>query len=59
MDMININFVNRSHCPNCNVMYIIIDNEIILCPNCEVNSHCNESKFYEDNSEKELVQFQF
>ncbi|NVM38162.1 MAG: hypothetical protein HWN81_21390 [Candidatus Lokiarchaeota archaeon] len=52
-----INFVRNCHCPECNGMYIIIDNEIISCPVCELKSNQNLSKMYDEEAGKELVQF--
>jgi hypothetical protein len=60
MEFYNVNFMKRCHCPNCNCLYIIIDNEIISCPGCEIASITNlTQKNYEDDAEKEIVQFQF
>ncbi|MFX1310615.1 MAG: hypothetical protein ACFE9M_12890 [Promethearchaeota archaeon] len=36
MDFKDMNFTRRYHCPECNAMYIIIDNEIISCPVCDI-----------------------
>lgn len=58
MGLEKINFVGRCHCPECNGLYIIIDNEIISCPGCELNSNGNVSKMYEEEAGKELVQYQ-
>ena len=52
------NFAARCHCPECNGLYIIIDNEIISCPVCELISPGNVSKMYEEEVGKELVQHQ-
>ncbi len=43
MTLENRKFVGTLHCPTCNCMYIIIDNEIVLCPVCELSSKGNES----------------
>jgi hypothetical protein len=53
------NFIERIHCPNCNCMNIIIDKEIISCPECEINFYSTKVKTHEDNLKKKLVQFQF
>ena len=58
MDSKKTNFIGKCHCPECNGLYIIIDNEIISCPVCELNSHGNASKIYEEEVGKELVQYQ-
>lgn len=58
MNTEKINFVGSCHCPECNSLYIIIDNEIISCPVCEIRSNQNASKMYEEEAGKELVQYQ-
>jgi len=58
MDVEKINFVGSCHCPECNGLYIIIDNEIISCPVCEISSSQMVSKIYEEDGGKELVQSQ-
>ena len=58
MDVEKINFIGSCHCPECNGLYIIIDNQIISCPVCELNSNQNVSKIYEEDAGKELVQSQ-
>ena len=30
--------IGNLHCPECNCIYIIIDNEIVSCPGCELIS---------------------
>jgi len=40
-------------------MYIIIDNEIISCPGCDLSSIYNKSIIYEEeDARKEIVQYQ-
>ncbi len=51
--------IRNCHCPNCNSMYIIIDNEIISCPGCELSLKNNELFIYEDEDDrKEIVRYQ-
>lgn len=59
MELKKTKFVGNCHCPNCNCMYIIIDNEIISCPGCELSSKYNELIIYEEeDARQELVQLQ-
>ncbi|MFX1389852.1 MAG: hypothetical protein ACFE9Z_07325 [Promethearchaeota archaeon] len=59
MELKKPNIMKRTHCPNCNCIYIIIDNEIIVCPLCELSSKDINSKIYNEINKGELVQFQF
>ena len=36
MDLKNKDLTRYLHCPNCNNMYIIMDREIIACPECNL-----------------------
>lgn len=56
MDSKKTNFIGKCHCPECNGLYMIIDNKIISCPVCELNSHGNISKMDEEEAGKEVVQ---
>ena len=59
IEKIKINFTGRLHCPECNCMYIIIDNEIQSCPGCEFSSRVKNLQIYgEDAGEEEIVQYQ-
>ena len=59
MDIEKINFTGRLHCPECNCIYIIIDNEILSCPGCEISSEVKTKQMYEEGAgEEEIVQFQ-
>jgi hypothetical protein len=59
MDLEKMNFIGRYHCPECNCMYILINNEIIFCPGCEYSSKKRKYTICEDRTRKEeLVQFQ-
>ena len=59
MDIKKMNFIGKYRCPECNCMYIIIDNEIMSCPGCEYSSKKSKSKICEDGTRKEeLVQYQ-
>lgn len=58
MGLEKINFAGSCHCPECNGLYNIIDNEIISCPVCELKSHGNASKMHEEEVGKEVVQYQ-
>lgn len=55
MDSKKTNFIGKCHCPECNCMYIIIDNEIISCPECEISSNQNKLDNYEEDAREELV----
>lgn len=59
MEFSKTNFIERIHCPNCNCMYIIIDNEIFSCPGCEINFHSNGLTLNEDALKNEVIQLQF
>lgn len=59
MDVIKKKFVGNCHCPYCNSMYIIIDNEIISCPGCDLSLMYNKLNiFEEEDARKEIVQYQ-
>ena len=59
MNIEKINFTERLHCPECNCMYLIIDNEILSCPGCEFSSESKPRQIYEEDAgEEEIVQFQ-
>ena len=55
MDLKKTNFTEKLHCPNCNCMYIIIDNKIISCPVCEVSSKQKILKVCEENASRERI----
>ncbi len=59
MDVKKTKFVGNCHCPYCNSMYIIIDNEIISCPGCDLSLISKKSIiFEEEDARKEIVQYQ-
>jgi hypothetical protein len=39
----NKNVVGKLHCPECSCIYVVIDNEIALCPKCLLSSENNNS----------------
>ena len=59
MNIEKINFTGRLLCPECNCMYLIIDNEILSCPGCEFSSKSKPMQLYEEGAgEEEIVQYQ-
>ena len=55
MDLKKINFIGKLHCPNCGCMYIIIDNEILSCPVCEVLLAQKGSNTCEEDADSERI----
>ena len=54
MDLKKTNFIGKLHCPNCGCMYIIIDNEILSCPVCEVSLLQKRSNTCEEDASSEF-----
>ena len=50
MDLKNKNFSKVYHCPNCNNMYITIDNKTFECPICELLKFKNVQKSKKEKS---------
>lgn len=50
----NKNIVGKLHCPECNCMLIVIDNEIAFCPRCVLSSKSNGSFLDEEESQKRV-----
>ncbi|MHA1932248.1 MAG: hypothetical protein ACW96X_06885 [Promethearchaeota archaeon] len=44
MSFEDFNFILRTHCPHCKTDMIIIDNEVISCPLCELTRREKNSK---------------
>lgn len=57
MDNKEIYFTRRFHCPDCDTLCIMIDNEIISCPACDISLY---GKIRRDIEEKtSLVNLKF
>lgn len=54
MDIKNTRMVGKHHCPECNCMYIRIDNEIVSCPGCELSSKGNRSIINEEECQERI-----
>ena len=50
-----MNFIGRLHCPKCNSLYIIIDNEIISCPVCDLSSESMMIEICEESTNREGI----
>ena len=55
MGLKKTNFTEKLHCPHCNCMYIIIDNEIVSCPVCEVSSYNKPIIKCEENTSRDGI----
>ncbi|MFX1419375.1 MAG: hypothetical protein ACFE9N_10685 [Promethearchaeota archaeon] len=55
MDLKTPNFIGKIHCPNCGSLYLIIDNEIISCPVCEVSINSKKQGICEECARREGI----
>ena len=50
MDIKEIYFTRRFHCPDCDSLCLIIDNEIMSCPVCDVSLYGKIKTFTEEET---------
>ncbi len=50
----NKEIVGKLHCPECNCMFIVVDNEIAFCPKCVISSESTGSFLKEEENEDRI-----
>ncbi|MFW9969254.1 MAG: hypothetical protein ACFFDF_03575 [Candidatus Odinarchaeota archaeon] len=48
----NTKTAGKLHCPECDTIFILIDNEIVFCPGCELSSRGGFSFLNEEECQK-------
>ena len=56
MSFNDFNFVSRTHCPHCKTVLILIDNDIVFFPLCEI---MKKEKLSELETKREVYQESF